>query len=229
MGPSYIHLYLTAMRDEAMTATFAYAKIEEYVNRLRELREATSHLFDEENDEDSTIVAALENEDFLEISEVEEDLAAAIEAFLSAQARLSLFVSPSPVARVRSRAEERAAILRDRLGLKTDDDLGDRGLRNAWMHIDESIDTFLFERGSSADLVVRHVGVASPGSQRVLRLIDPSGLRVWLLGKEYSLREISDWVDRLEGRLGMALQTVEEEMVESPLPLVRETDHHEAR
>lgn len=229
MGPSYIYLYLTAMRDETMTATFAYAKIEECVNHLRELREATSHLFDGENDEESTTVAALGNEDFLEISDVEEDLAAAIEAFLSAQARLSLFVSPSPVAKVRSRAEERAAVLRNRLGLGNDDDLGDRGLRNAWMHIDESIDAFVFEKGSSPDLVVRHVGVASQDSQRVLRLIDPSGLRVWLLGKEYSLREMGDWVDALERRLGIALQTVEEEMVESPLPVVRETNPAQGR
>lgn len=212
MSPEYVHLYLRAMRDEAMTATFAYNRIEQCVHRLEELRDATDHLFTEDGDEDEEILGALENEDFWEISDVEEDLAAAIEAFLSAQARLSLFVAPSPAARVRARVDQRAAILRMRLGLREGDDLGDRGLRNAWMHIDESIDAFVFEKAAEANLVIRHVGSPSDARKRVLRLIDPSGLKVWMLGEEYSLREISDWVDEIERRLALAMQKVEEEM-----------------
>lgn len=212
MGPEYLHLYLTAMRDEAMTATFAYEKIAQSVEQLRDLREATDHLFTEEGDEDEEILAALDDEDFLAIADVEEDLAAAIEAFLSAQARLSLFLAPSPSARVPARAEERAAILRAQLGLNENDDLGDRGLRNRWMHIDESIDTFVFERAAAPNLIVRHVGAAEKGRDRILRLIEPSGLGVWMLGERYSLREIYDWVDRIDRSLALALQGVEREL-----------------
>jgi hypothetical protein len=213
VGPEYIYLYLTAMRDEAMTATFAYARIEERVHRLRELREATAHLFTDEGDFDEELARALNNEEFYEMEDVEEDLAAAIEAFLSAQTRLSLFIAPSPGARERARANTRAAVLCTRLGLKKGDDLGDRGLRNAWMHIDESLDAFLFERAESADLVVRHVGTAAKSERnRVLRLIDPSGLKVWLLGQEYSLLEIHEWVNDIDRRLGIALQEVEAEL-----------------
>jgi hypothetical protein len=211
MGPTYAYLYLTAMRDEANTATFAYVRIEEFVDRLRELGEATKHLFTEDDEEDIDVITALGNEDFLEIPDVEEDLAAAIEAFLSAQTRLSLFVSPSPVAKVRARAEQRAAALRARLGLNTDDDLGDRDLRNAWMHIDESIDAYLFEKATAADLIVRQVGVAED-RQRVLRLIDPSGFKVSMLGVEYSLRDMHDWVSDIDRRLALALQTLEAEL-----------------
>jgi hypothetical protein len=199
------------MRDEAMTSTFAYARIEQCVNRLRELRDSTDHLFTDDG-EDQEIIDALGNEDFLEISEVEEDLAAAIEAFLSAQTRLSLFISPSPAAKVRARAEQRAESLRARLGLKKQDDLGDRGLRNAWMHVDESMDAYVFEKASAADLIIRHVGKVAKDRQQILRLIDPSGLKVWMLGEHYSLREIYDWVDDIDRRLGGALQILEKEL-----------------
>jgi hypothetical protein len=214
VGPTYIFLYLTAMQDEAMTATFAYARIEECVHRRDDLRDSTAHLFTEDGDEDAEMLAALENDDFLEISDVEEDLTAAIEAFLSAQTRLSLFVSPSPSARVRARAEQRADILRTQLGLKSGDDLGDRGLRNAWMHIDESIDSFVFEKAESANLIVRHVGAVAKDQQRILRLIDPSGLKVTMLGEEHSLREVYDWVNDIEQRLALALQRIEAELGE---------------
>jgi hypothetical protein len=212
MGPNYVYLYLTAMRDEAMTASHAYSRIEECVHKLSDVREATAYLFTEDGDEDAELAVALENDDFLEIADVEEDMAAAIEAFLSAQARLSLFISPSPVAKVRSRAQQRAAALRARLRLTEKDDLGDRGLRNAWMHIDESIDSYVFEKASAPNLIVRHVGIADKGRKRVLRLIDPSGLNVWLLGEEYSLRELYDWIDDLNSRLDAALQDVEHEL-----------------
>ena len=212
MGPNYLHLYLTAMRDEAMTATFAYSRIEECVHQLDGLREQTAHLFTEEGDEDAEMAAALENDDFLQITDVEEDLAAAIETFLSAHGRLSLFVSPSPVAKMSSRAHGRAAALRAALGLTGKEDLGDRGLRNAWMHIDESIDEYVFEKAAVPDLIVRHVGIVEKGRQRILRLIDPSGLKVWLLGEEFSLREMYDWVDDVDHRLGLALQDVEQQL-----------------
>jgi hypothetical protein len=212
MGPHYVYLYLTAMREEAMTATFAYERIDKLRSRLRELHQSTDHLFTDDGDEDAEMFNALGNKDFLAIPDVEEDLATAIEAFLSAQARLSLFLSPSPVAKEATRAQSRAAVLRQQLEFKPADDLGDRGLRNAWMHVDESIDAFVFERADAANLIARHVGAAERERRRILRLIDPSRLTVCMLGKEYPLPEIYDWINDVDRRLGVALQKLEREL-----------------
>ena len=212
MDPRYVLLYLSAMRDEATSAALAYSRIQERVGELAELRERTADLFREGATEDEMLLIGLGSEDFLAIDEVEEEIAAAIEAFLSAQARLSLFLSPSPAARVPARTRQRAEVLRHRLALSETDDLGDRGLRNAWMHIDESIDAYVFERAAAPDLIGRHVGRVEKDRQKILRLIDPSGLLVWLLGEEYSLREMSDWLDDIERRLAIALQRAEDEV-----------------
>ena len=212
MDARYVFLYLTAMREEAMTATFAFSRIEIAVHALRKLNQATVDVFTENGDEERERTSALNNKEFLEIMDVEENLASAIEAFLSAQTRLSLFVSPSPNAKGGARTTTRAAILRERLAMEDGDNRGDRGLRNAWMHIDESIDTFVFERAAEADLIIRHVGTVAKDRKRFLKLIDPSTLTVWLLGEEHSLPAINDWVSAMDRRLAVALQQVEAEL-----------------
>ena len=216
MGPNYVYLYLRAMQDEAMVATFAYFRLADRARRLRELLSATASLFTDDGDDDAELLAAVGHPAMLERNDVEEDLNAAIETFLSAQARLSLFLAPSPVGKMRGRAETRAAVLRERLGLQTEGQCGDRDLRNAWMHIDENIDAVVFERSADADLIVRHLGSVSAGRERIVKLIDPEALSVTLLGAKYALPPIYDWIDDISRRLSRQLQLLEAELQPEP-------------
>lgn len=132
-----------------------------------------------------------------------------LEAFLAAWSRVSLLVFPT--GRSGSFAQRRGALLREVLELTPVDAaaLGDRELRDAWMHFDERLDAAM--HGETL-LPERHrftVSSARPPSDRSLRVIEIDTLCVHYPTRDRSrrtteLRPLAGVLDRLGGALAHA-------------------------
>lgn len=135
----------------------------------------------------------------------ERDMLAALEGILSAYARISLFFFPEP--RSKRFGLERAAVLRDMVGIDVSHPVGNRALRNDWMHLDERIDREVRAKGSvpvgyffqlphllSADFVAQ-----------TFRLIDPGSETVFILGRAYHLAALVGAVQHINQQAVLAL------------------------
>lgn len=121
-----VYTYLTAMRDEVRAAYRSWQQIQDARRRLRIVGRCV----------DAEVAGAQ-----LEEVEAEDQLTAAIQSLLTAQARLSLFLYPRSSAT--ARAETRAAELLRRLDINERHSISAREPRNSWMHLDESIDRYI--------------------------------------------------------------------------------------
>lgn len=191
-----VYTYLAAMRDEARAAYRSWQQIQDARSRLRAVA------VDDASEDGCALSEAVE---------AEERLLAAIQALLTAQARLSLFIFPQRTAG--ARAATRAAELRLRLGIGEVHEISERGPRNAWMHLDESIDAYIWEI-DPVGLVTAHFGDArdarsSGDDRRVLRLIDPMANTISLLGASHDIERIFKSVKDVALRIDQAIERLE--------------------
>ena len=188
-----MYTYLTAMRDEVYAAYRAQASISDARARLR-------------------VLARIENADdgnrLVDEVDAEDDVTAAIQDLLTAQARLSLFLFPHGSAGARART--RASALRDRLDVRDDHAIGVREPRNSWMHLDEAIDRYLWE-ADPTDLVLRHYGAVSDSSnrRRVALQVDALNGTMALFGVKYDLHDLFTSVKDIGVRVDKAIETIE--------------------
>jgi hypothetical protein len=126
--------------------------------------------------------------------EPEREMQVCIEGILSGYARVSLFLFPASSAGAKGKA--RGEALRTYLGITDNHPVGDRTLRNHWMHLDERIDEALERTG---EVPVGYI-LARPGRfseearSRAFRYIDPAGSAAYIFGKRFDLRAVSDAV-----------------------------------
>jgi hypothetical protein len=93
------------------------------------------------------------------------------------------------------------------MSIAPDHPIGYRDLRNHWMHLDHRFDAYVQAHGSAPVgyfLEMEH-RVPSTAKAAMLRLVDPAGEKVFVLGKEYSLRLLSDAVEHIGQQAASAL------------------------
>ena len=198
MKAKYLYIYLLGIREELYAAAHAHARIVDAAARVR----------DSEDNEPG------ERDDLFEEVDAQDDLRAAIEALLSAHARLSLYLFPNP--RAGARGGTRAKELRDRLEVSDDHALRAREPRNTWMHLDESIDARVWE-GEAEDLIHEHFGdldlaLLADAERRIVRIIDPAAHQIVLLGQRFDLDEIYRQTMNISPALELAIGEIEAEL-----------------
>ncbi len=190
------YTYLTAMRDEVGVAYGSWLSIQDARRQLRSVAST-------EDAEDG--VARLEE------VEAQDQLTAALQSLLTAQARLSLFLYPQGTssARARTRAKELLRLL----NIDGPHLISAREPRNTWMHLDESIDRYIWEH-SPDGVVLSHYGdvraaEASGDARRVVRLIDPMANVILLFGKSFDIEALFNVVKDVGRRVEQAIETLE--------------------
>lgn len=140
--------------------------------------------------------------------EAERTMEESLEGLLSTFARVSLFFFPE-----RSGSQfalERAKRLRELVRVDDDLPLGSRELRNHWMHHDDRFDSFVKEHGNAPlgyFLGPAH-RMSDASKAETLRLVDPGTETVFVLGKEYRLRVISDAIGYVGQQAALAITTI---------------------
>jgi len=136
------------------------------------------------------------------------DLYVSIEGFLAGYARSSLLLFPG---RQRPFTQQRGRALREFLGIPDDDPIGNRRLRNDWMHYDERLDDLIesTDRGRWSFLVLPGGADAPPGARaEFIRLVDPLKEIVSFLGRNYSLRELAEYLQKVRDRIEPAILSI---------------------
>lgn len=135
----------------------------------------------------------------------EREMQEAVEGILAGFARISLFLFPSGSAG--SFGRERGERLRALTGIGINHPIGDRELRNHWMHLDERFDTFVQQHGSApvGYYLQREHRVSASSKAEMLRLLDPAAEKVFVLGTEYRLRELADAAEHVGQQAAIAI------------------------
>jgi hypothetical protein len=147
----------------------------------------------------------VDSQEIIDREQCEKDMLAALEGILSGYARISLFFFPETRSKMFGRG--RAAQLRSMIGIDTDHPLGNRKLRNHWMHLDERLDSEV-QAGRPVPLgwLVNSRHKISEGLwAETFRLIDPGAETVYILGEAFRLRELVDAVDHVSGLAACAI------------------------
>jgi hypothetical protein len=127
----------------------------------------------------------------------ERDMQVAIEGILSVYARISLFFFPE--SRSKQFGKERARVLRELTGIDEKHPLGDRNLRNDWMHLDERIDQMVRQNrlppvGFQLDQAHR---LPSLRRAEIFRLLDPGTETVLVLDRPFPIRALVRAVEHI--------------------------------
>jgi hypothetical protein len=138
-------------------------------------------------------------------TEAEHEMEEAIEGILSSFARISLFLFPE-----KSTGEfgkERGRRLRELTGVTENHPIGNRDLRNHWMHLDDRFDTFVRKHGAAPvgyylDSAHR---VSDPGRAEMLRLVDPGAEKVFVLGRAFELSALANAVEHVGQQATLAI------------------------
>jgi hypothetical protein len=140
--------------------------------------------------------------------EAERTMEEALEGLLSSYARVSLFFFPERSSK--QFALERGKRLRELVGVDEDHPLANRELRNHWMHHDHRFDTFVQHHGNAPLGYYLGSGhrVSDATKAETLRLVDPGTETVFVLGKEYKLRIISDAVGYVGQQSALAITSL---------------------
>jgi hypothetical protein len=138
-------------------------------------------------------------------SEAEREMEEAIEGILSSFARISLFLFPEKS--TGKFGQERAKLLRELTGVTENHPIGNRDLRNHWMHLDHRFDTFVRKHGTAPvgyylDSAHR---VSDLGKAEILRLIDPGAEKVFVLGRAFELSALSNAVEHVGQQATLAI------------------------
>jgi len=138
-------------------------------------------------------------------TESERTMEEAIEGILSGFARISLFLFPE-----RSTGDfgkQRGKRLRELLGIPDSHPIGNRDLRNHWMHLDHRFDTYLQEHGFApvGYYLEKEHRVSAGAKAEMLRLVDPARERVFVLGKDFALEVLSDAAEHVGQQAAVAL------------------------
>ena len=140
--------------------------------------------------------------------EAERVMEESLEGLLSSFARVSLFFFPERSSK--DFAIERGERLRALAEIDDKHPLGNRELRNHWMHLDHRFDTFVQQHGNAPlgyFLGSAH-RVSWPAKAETLRLVDPGTETVFVLGKEYRLRVIADAVAHVGQQAALAISAL---------------------
>jgi len=127
-------------------------------------------------------------------TESEREMQVAIEGILSGYARVSLMLFPERNSG--KRGKMRGEMLRLQLGIGEDHPIGNRILRNHWMHLDERLDKALAQTG---EVPIGYI-LARPGQfsedvrKRAFRFVDPADASVYIFGERFDLRALADAV-----------------------------------
>ncbi len=194
--------YLFEIRDELLAALWHFEQLEGAATRWLELDDAWRAADEEEEAEAASVHESIRQQAFI---------FDALEAFLSAWARVSLLIFPvigrGPLAGWR---EERAATLQKLLMVVDLQIIEDRDLRDAWMHFDERLDDMVREgKIPLRQRFARSDEVTDQGRKATLRLIEVDTLRV-----HYRDRDGSQCTADLRA-LHAALVTLRERLLEA--------------
>jgi hypothetical protein len=137
--------------------------------------------------------------------ESEREMQETLEGILSAYARVSLFVFPAGTAGERGRA--RAARLRELLEITADHRIGNRNLRNHWMHLDERLDEALETTGEVPVGYQLALANSLSDAQKKLtfRLIDPSEESIYVFGEVFHIGTLANAVRHIGQQAALAL------------------------
>jgi hypothetical protein len=138
-------------------------------------------------------------------TEAEREMEEAIEGMLSNFARISLFFFPERT--TGNFGVERANRLRQLTLIAKDHPIGNRDLRNHWMHLDHRLDTFVQANGMVpvGYYLEKSHRVSTSGKAEMLRLVDPASEKVFVLGQEYQLRTLADAVEHVGQQAALAI------------------------
>lgn len=139
----------------------------------------------------------------------EREMSVAIEGMLSSYARISLFFFPQ--GHSGKFAEDRGSELRKKIGIEDDHPLSDRDLRNHWMHLDERLDE---QVQAGKDVPIGYAfGLeheqASMDLENTFRLIDPGRPAVFILGREFDLKQLDGTVRHIDQQAALAISDSE--------------------
>lgn len=138
-------------------------------------------------------------------TEAEREMEEAIEGLLSSFARVSLFLFPE-----KSTGKfglERAKRLRELTALADNHPIGNRDLRNHWMHLDHRFDSFVRKHGAAPvgyflDSAHR---VSDSAKAEMLRLVDPGAEKVFVLGQAFELRALASAIEHVGQQATLAI------------------------
>lgn len=137
--------------------------------------------------------------------ETEREMQETLEGILSGFARVSLFLFPERNAGARGQA--RATRLRDLMEIAMDHPIGNRKLRNHWMHLDERLDEALEKTGElpvGYHLALAH-RVSEDQKRRTFRLVDPGEESVYIYGEAFHLRSLANAVAHVGQQAALAM------------------------
>jgi hypothetical protein len=137
--------------------------------------------------------------------EAERDMEEAIEGLLSSFARISLFFFPDKS--IGAFGEERGSRLRELASIVADHPIGNRKLRNHWMHLDHRFDAFVQSTGTApiGYYLDRAHRISDSSKRHMLRLIDPSNQKVFVLGEEFELCQIASAIEHVGQQAALAI------------------------
>jgi len=172
--------YLFEIRDELLAALWHFEQLQGAAKRWLELDDAWRAADEEEEAEAASAHESIRQQAFI---------FDALEAFLSAWARVSLLIFPvigrGPMAAWR---DERATTLQNVLRVSDLRIIEDRDLRDAWMHFDERLDDMVKEgKIPLRQRFARSDEVTDQACNTTLRLIEVDTLRVHYRGRDGSL------------------------------------------